>query len=59
MTDPKFWSSEGLIAQLRELYDVIYVTECSGVSDLILYSAIVKELDRRGYLTGKVKTVGI
>jgi len=49
------WSSEGLIAHLRELYDLIYITECFGTGDLVLYYAIIKELDSRGFMTGEVQ----
>ena len=49
------WSSGGLIAHLRELYDLIYVSECFGVNDLVLYHAIINELSRRGFMTKKLQ----
>ena len=55
MSEIRSWSAKSLIAYLRELYEMIYVVECFGTRDLGLYNAIINELDRRGYLTGKIK----
>jgi hypothetical protein len=42
-------SDEELIELARQLYDSIYVSDCYGVSDLVLYYAVIGELARRGY----------
>jgi len=55
MGELRSWSAKGLIEHLRELYDLIYVRGKYTLQDVTVYWAIINELDRRGYMTGKVK----
>ena len=45
------WSSKELIAQLRELYQLLFVSDKSTVADLTMYYALRAELTRRGFRT--------
>ena len=45
----KRWSSKKLIAQLRELYQLLFLTDKSTVADAIMYYALRAELSRRGF----------
>jgi hypothetical protein len=45
----KEMSDEELIELARQLHSAIYVSDCYGVSDMLLYRAVIAELERRGY----------
>jgi hypothetical protein len=42
-------SDRELIELARQLHSAIYVSDCYGVSDILLYRAVIAELERRGY----------
>lgn len=42
-------TDEQLVTLARECFDSIYVVDCYGVGDCVLYDAVCQELSRRGY----------
>jgi hypothetical protein len=52
-------SDEELIELARQLHESIYVFDCYGVSDLLLYYAVLDELRKRGYTIETVEKLVI
>ena len=52
MPEFRFWSHEGLISYLRDLYDLVYVKKIESAQ--VHYWAVINELARRGFKTNKV-----
>jgi hypothetical protein len=42
-------SDKELIELVSQLHEAIYVFDCYGVGDLLLYYAVIDELRKRGY----------
>lgn len=55
----KEMSDEDLKDNAQELHTSIYVVECFGSRDLLLYEQVSKELAERGYEVKERKTLSI
>jgi hypothetical protein len=52
-------SDKELIELARQLHESIYVFDCYGVGDLLLYYAVLDELRKRGYTAETVEKLVI
>ena len=57
--DLKTVTGKDIFEIFKSLYNIIYITECYGVKDLIIYSECEKELLRRKFNIEEINSVKI
>lgn len=59
MKSIKEQTDKELINLVNGLFDSLYITECFGTKDMLLYEAGCRELEKRGYQVNETKKLSI
>ena len=54
---PHEMTTKELKLEAKGLHDSIYITECFGTLDLLIYEGVLRELEKRGYVAHEASTL--